>query len=179
MIAAGGNPASAAVNMAMPMPKAVTPSNLTQAQASVATQIVVPAAAGVVAGPAIGALEGTSMATGALDAAIASRIGKPGAMIGAYDSTTGATAVGVSGDISRLGTINPQISAAADQVGGMGAVNPGASAPVGCCAEVDAANQLTNAGSDLSNVRFTDAVRPRTGEVVPKCDNCEKMFPKD
>jgi hypothetical protein len=178
-LATAPNVASGIASQAMPLPKAVTPSNLTQAQASFATQTVVTTGAGLSAGPAIGALEGTSMATGALDAAIASRIGNPGAMIGAYDSTTGATAVGVSGDISRLGTINPQISAAADQVGGMGAVNPGASAPVGCCAEVDAANQLTNAGSDLSNVRFTDAVRPRTGEVVPKCDNCEKMFPKD
>ena len=35
------------------------------------------------------------------------------------------------------------MSEAAEQVGGVGAQNPGA-APVGCCAEFDAANQLTN-----------------------------------
>jgi RHS repeat-associated protein len=165
-------------SQAMPLPKAVTPSNMTQAQASFATQIVVPTVLGTAAGPVIGALEGgSSGAQAALDAAIVARTGNPGAMIGAYDATTGATTVGASGDISRLGTINPQVIASADQVGGIGAVNPGVTAPVGCCAEVDAANQLANAGSNLSDVRFTEAIRPRTGEVVPKCANCQSMFP--
>jgi hypothetical protein len=112
-----------------------------------------------------------------LGSAIANRAGNPGAMIGAYDTTTGATTVGTSGPISRLGPINDQIAAAANRAGGIGAVNPDATAPVGCCAEVDAANKLTNAGSDLGNIRFTDAVRPASGNVVPKCANCEKMFP--
>jgi cytidine deaminase len=99
-------------------------------------------------------------------------------MVGAYDTQSGAVAVGVSGDISRLGAINPQVSAAAEQVGGIGAVNPGAAAPVGCCAEVDAANQLTNAGAKLGDIRFTDAIRPRTGAPVPPCSNCQEMFPQ-
>lgn len=98
-------------------------------------------------------------------------------MVGAYDTETGSVAVGTSGPLSRLGAINPQLSAAADQVGGVGSVYPGAPSPVGCCAEFDAANQLTNQGSKLGDIQFTDAIRPRTGAVIPKCTICEKMFP--
>jgi filamentous hemagglutinin len=99
-------------------------------------------------------------------------------MVAAYDTTSGATAVGTSGPLSRLGAINPDLAAAADQVGGVGAVNPAAPSPVGCCAEFDAANQLMNQGSLLDNINFTDAIRPRTGDVVPKCENCQAMFPE-
>jgi RHS repeat-associated protein len=66
LVATGGNPVATAVSMSMPMPKAVTPSNLTQAQASFVTQTVVPAAIGIAAGPAIGALENASMGSSAL-----------------------------------------------------------------------------------------------------------------
>jgi RHS repeat-associated protein len=48
---------SAIASQAMPLPKAVTPSNLTQAQASLTTQTLAPLALG----PAIGAIEGASM----------------------------------------------------------------------------------------------------------------------
>lgn len=57
-------------------------------------------------------------------------------------------------------------------------MNPGAPAPAGCCAEFDAANQLMNQGSALDDIGFTDAIRPRNGDVVPQCDNCQAMFPK-
>ena len=56
-------------------------------------------------------------------------------------------------------------------------MNPRAPSPVGCCAEFDAANQLMNEGSSLEDINFTNAVRPRSGDVVPKCSNYEKMFP--
>jgi RHS repeat-associated protein len=59
-LATAPNVASGIASQAMPLPNAVTPSNLTQAQASFATQPAVTTAAGLAAGPAIGALEGTS-----------------------------------------------------------------------------------------------------------------------
>jgi filamentous hemagglutinin len=98
-------------------------------------------------------------------------------MVGAFDSTTGATAVGSSGPLSRLGTINPDLAAAADQIGGVGSMNPGAPSPVGCCAEFDGANQLMNQGSNLGDIDFTNAIRPSSGKVIPKCENCATMFP--
>jgi len=64
----------------------------------------------------------------------------------------------------------------AGKVGGVGAENPGAAAPVGCCAEFDAINQLLNLGADLDDIGLTDVIRPRTGEVIPPCPNCEAMF---
>jgi hypothetical protein len=56
-------------------------------------------------------------------------------------------------------------------------MNPGAPSPVGCCAEFDGANQLMNQGSKLEDIGFTDAIRPSSGKVTSKCENCEKMFP--
>lgn len=37
-------------------------------------------------------------------------------------------------------------------------------------------NTLMLRGSRVNNIRFTDAVRPRTGEVVPACKNCTSIF---
>jgi hypothetical protein len=62
-------------------------------------------------------------------------------------------------------------------VGGIGASNPAARGPVGNCAECTGANKLANQGSDVNNLRFTQAKRPRTGEVIEKCSNCKVMFP--
>ena len=47
---------------------------------------------------------------------------------------------------------------------------------VGRCAEFRSANTLMLRGSRVNNIRFTDAVRPRTGEVVPACKNCTSIF---
>jgi len=60
-LATAPNVASGIASQAMPLPKAVTPSNLTQAQASFATQTVVTTGAGLAVGPAAGALESASM----------------------------------------------------------------------------------------------------------------------
>ena len=84
-------------------------------------------------------------------------------------------AVGKSGGLARLGEIHPKLAQLADQVGGVGAETPGA-APVGCCAEFDAINQLLNQGAGLDAIKLIDVIRPRTGEVVPMCPNCEAMF---
>lgn len=47
---------------------------------------------------------------------------------------------------------------------------------VGACAEFRSSNQLLNSGSNLDDIRFTIAVRPRNGKVVPRCTNCQSMF---
>jgi RHS repeat-associated protein len=60
-LATAPNVAYGIASQATPLPQAVTPSNLTQAQASFATQAVVTTGAGLAAGPAIGALESASM----------------------------------------------------------------------------------------------------------------------
>nr|WP_306552729.1 DUF4329 domain-containing protein [Chryseobacterium sp. WG23] len=52
--------------------------------------------------------------------------------------------------------------------------------PVGCCAEFNAGNNLllNNPSAIPSQINFTDAIRPRTGKVVPMCDNCKTTFGK-
>lgn len=53
---------------------------------------------------------------------------------------------------------------------------------VGCnsnptgCAEEDVVRQL---GADPSDVQFTEAIRPRTGEEIPICVNCQAKFRPD
>ncbi|MEZ2686638.1 hypothetical protein ACBQ20_17850 [Proteus vulgaris] len=49
---------------------------------------------------------------------------------------------------------------------------------LGRCAEFRAANELmlSNPNLKVKDIQFTPAVRPRTGEVVPRCDNCTNMF---
>jgi len=59
LAAVAANPATAA-SLLTPGPKALRPSNATQAQASIATQVILPAAAGVAAGALIGAAGETS-----------------------------------------------------------------------------------------------------------------------
>jgi RHS repeat-associated protein len=173
----GGNPGAFAASM-LSQPAGLSASNTTQAQyAYLASTTVTVAASAPAAIETESVAISASIAEESLSTAAAGAGGRVATMVGACDVETGNVAVGASGPVSRLGAINPHISAAADQVGGIGAVNPGAPSPVGCCAEVDAANQLTNQGSNLQNVRFTDAIRPRTGAEVPKCTNCQGMFP--
>jgi RHS repeat-associated protein len=62
LAAAGTNPGAIAAAVLSPGPAALQPSNTTQAQASIATQIVLPAAAGMAAGPIIGAAAGAEAA---------------------------------------------------------------------------------------------------------------------
>ncbi len=95
------------------------------------------------------------------------------AMVAAYDIETGAVAVGRSGNIPK--TLPPALQKLADALGGLGARNRGC-APVGNCAELDAARQLVERGSDLANIGFVRAVRPSTGDPLPACANCRTMF---
>lgn len=50
---------------------------------------------------------------------------------------------------------------------------------IGNCAEQHAGNNYMNKyhENDISKLHFTEAVRPRTMEVFPYCDNCKAIFP--
>lgn len=50
---------------------------------------------------------------------------------------------------------------------------------IGQCAEVHAANKLLkrNKCSKLKDIHFSVAMRPRTLEVCPPCENCKAIFP--
>jgi RHS repeat-associated protein len=100
----------------------------------------------------------------------------PSAVVGAYDPETGEVVVGVSGNIPDYDDVHPDLRPIVDEMGGLGAITEDAVGPVGNCAEFDAANQLLHSGSTLEDIEFTDAVRPRTGQQVPMCDNCQNMF---
>jgi RHS repeat-associated protein len=56
-----------------------------------------------------------------------------------------------------------------------GRVVAGCSGP-GFCAEDDVLRQLVELGSDPANVRFTEAIRPRTGLEVPVCVSCQANY---
>ncbi len=48
---------------------------------------------------------------------------------------------------------------------------------VGCCCEVRASNQiLLNRAAPLKNIQFTDAIRPRTNQIIRRCMNCQTVF---
>lgn len=50
---------------------------------------------------------------------------------------------------------------------------------IGNCAEQHAGNNYMNSYNvnNLNNLYFSEAVRPRTMEVFPPCDNCKSIFP--
>ena len=50
---------------------------------------------------------------------------------------------------------------------------------IGNCAEQHAGNNYMNKyhENDVSKLHFTEAVRPRTMQVFPYCDNCKAIFP--
>lgn len=56
-----------------------------------------------------------------------------------------------------------------------GRVAAGCSGP-GSRAEDDVLRQLVELGSDPANVRFTEAIRPRTGLEVPVCVSCQASY---
>lgn len=49
---------------------------------------------------------------------------------------------------------------------------------IGCCCEVHASNQifLTGINTSTKNIVFTDAKRPRTNQVINRCQNCQTLF---
>ena len=99
----------------------------------------------------------------------------PATVVGA--ELNGQTAIGTSG--APPAVIAPQLEVAAGELGGVGARS--ASGPtVGCCGEFHSANDLLlkNPNAAPSDINFTPAIRPRTGQAVPTCANCATMFKK-
>lgn len=48
---------------------------------------------------------------------------------------------------------------------------------LGCCSEVRASNQILMVRqAPIRNIQFTDAIRPRTGQVIRRCKNCTNVF---
>jgi hypothetical protein len=49
--------------------------------------------------------------------------------------------------------------------------------PIGYCAEQNVANRLMLAtDKHFDDIQFSLAIRPKTGEIVPYCDNCKQLF---
>lgn len=49
---------------------------------------------------------------------------------------------------------------------------------VGCCCEVRTSNQIITLRHSVPiiDIRFTKAIRPRTGQTIKRCQNCKKIF---
>lgn len=52
---------------------------------------------------------------------------------------------------------------------------------IGSCAEPHAANKFiknhNNLNIEISDFEFGEAIRPRTSQVIPYCNNCKETFP--
>lgn len=49
--------------------------------------------------------------------------------------------------------------------------------PIGYCAEMNVANRLMLATDEpYQDAKFSIAIRPKTGEIIPYCDNCKSLF---
>ena len=99
---------------------------------------------------------------------------KKSMVIGAYDIKTGDVVADFAGPIPD--EISPVLIERANKIGGIGSTGLTDRNTIGVCAEFRTANQLLLNGSDISNIRFTKPIRPRTGEVRPNCANCLEMF---
>ena len=99
---------------------------------------------------------------------------KKAMVVGAYDLKTEKVIAEFAGDIPE--TISPILLERAEKIGGVGSLGITQKNTVGACAEFRAINKLLLDGSDITDIKFTDAIRPRTGKVRPYCDNCRAMF---
>jgi RHS repeat-associated protein len=99
----------------------------------------------------------------------------PATVVGA--ELGGQTTIATSG--APPSSIAPQLNGVVGELGGVGTKTASGNT-VGCCAEFQAGNQLLleNPSASPSQINFTDAIRPRTGQVVPMCENCQTTFGK-
>lgn len=94
---------------------------------------------------------------------------KPATAIGVVDPLTGKVVTASSGTVPTK--IAPELQAYADKLGGLG-VKTSCGNVLGACAEFRAANKLllNNPNLKLKDIQFTQAVRPRNGKPVPRCE---------
>ncbi len=99
----------------------------------------------------------------------------PTTAIGAVDPQTGRIVTTTSGDVPSV--IHPDLQRYADDLGGLG-VRTSCGNVLGRCAEFRVANELLlgNPNLRISDIEFTQAIRPRTGRPVPRCQNCVDVF---
>lgn len=94
--------------------------------------------------------------------------------IGAYDIKTGEIVTAFAGSIPK--TIHPELIKRAIKIGGIGSKGLSTKNTVGVCAEFQVVNALLLSGSNISDIKLTHAIRPRTGKGRPYCTNCKQMF---
>ena len=94
--------------------------------------------------------------------------------VGAYDKKTGKTVASFAGEIPSR--IHPELRKRAEAIGGIGTHGLTERNTVGVCAEFHVVNSLLLGGAKWSDIRLTSPIRPRTGSVMPFCDNCKAMF---
>lgn len=94
--------------------------------------------------------------------------------IGAYDVRSGKIVTSFAGNIPEK--IHPELLNRADKIGGIGTKGLSTKNTVGVCAEFHVVNDLLLSGSNISDIRLTYAIRPRTGKGRPYCINCKTMF---
>lgn len=92
----------------------------------------------------------------------------------AYDIRTQKIVAEFAGEIPN--TISPVLIERANRIGGIGSLGVSERNTVGVCAEFHAINSLLLNGCNIEDIRLTEAIRPRTGEIRPYCDNCKEMF---
>lgn len=64
-----------------------------------------------------------------------------------------------------------------DNLGKLGTI--GYKYRIGCCCEVHASNQIFMTPGIITSTRniiFTDAKRPRTNQIINRCQNCQTIF---
>lgn len=62
-------------------------------------------------------------------------------------------------------------------LGKIGTIAQGVKHPIGYCAEQNVANRLMLDGdAQIDDIRFSVAIRPRTGDIIDYCDNCKALF---
>ncbi len=114
---------------------------------------------------------------------------KTATMVAAYDPMTGRTAVGSNNANVNSESLHPvTVKYIEDKLGvKIGEFTSFCKNKAGACAEVSAADQLVRNGSDPSNIKFTEALRPRdvwgkdhipSSAIIPQCSNCQVTWPK-
>ncbi|MCU1737110.1 MULTISPECIES: hypothetical protein [unclassified Pseudomonas] len=108
-------------------------------------------------------------------------------MIGAYDPETGSIAIGASNGKISAETLDPRTVGFIESKLGVkiGEFTSICANRVGACAEVSAADQLVRKGFAPEDIKFTNALRPKTvlesgvvsKSIIETCPNCAVVWP--
>ncbi|BDD04438.1 hypothetical protein [Aureibacter tunicatorum] len=87
------------------------------------------------------------------------------------------------GKLSHEDSINYKLRKQLNKLGIIGELSSKTSSKniIGKCAENKAANKVLKIKSkaELLDIQFTKAIRPRTSEPIPRCENCEVVYGKE